>query len=86
VPIDVLQRCFACVETHGGVLWLNPYWPRRLGILELSLLYRDHNLTLSIFDHTVLVRSGPGNLAPIQVGCHGQVRELDNGQPLEFAL
>ena len=43
-------------------------------------------LTLSIADHTVLVHSAPGNLAPIQVGCHGQVCELGNGQSLEFTL
>jgi trehalose/maltose hydrolase-like predicted phosphorylase len=86
VPIDVLQRCFAGVETRGDVLWLNLYWPRRLGILGLSLLCRDHNLTLSVIDHTVLVRGGPGDLAPIQVGCHGQVRELGHGQSLEFAF
>jgi trehalose 6-phosphate phosphatase len=84
--VDVLQRCFAGVETRGDVLWLNPYWSPRLGTLKFSLLYRDHHLTLSIADHTVLVRSGPGNLAPIQVGCHGQVRELGNGQSLEFTL
>jgi trehalose 6-phosphate phosphatase len=84
--VDVLQRCFAGVETRGDVLWLNPYWSQRLGTLKFSLLHRDHYLTLSIADHTVLVRSGPGNLAPIQVGCHGQVRELGNGQSLEFTL
>ena len=71
--VDVLQRCFAVVETRGDVLWLNPSWSQRLGTLKFSLLYRDHDLTLSIADHTVLVRSAPGNLASIQVGCHGQV-------------
>jgi alpha,alpha-trehalase len=84
--IDVLQRCFAGVETRGDVLWLNPYWPQRLGALELSLLYRDHYLTLSIADHTVLVRSGQGKLAPIQVGCRGRIRELGHGQAVEFTL
>ena len=84
--VDILQRCFAGVETRGDVLWLNPYWSQRLGTLKFSLLYRDHYLTLSIADHTVLVRSAPGNLAPIQVGCHGQVCELGNGQSLEFTL
>jgi trehalose/maltose hydrolase-like predicted phosphorylase len=84
--VDVLQRCFAGVETRGDVLWLNPYWSQRLGTLKFSLLYRDHYLTLSIADHTVLVRSAPGNLAPVQVGCHGQVCEPGNGQSLEFIL
>jgi len=84
--IDVLQRCFAGVETHGDVLWLNPYWPRRLGTLRLGITYRGHVVTLTLADHTILVTSGPGMLAPVQIGCHGQVRELSHGQTLEFRL
>ena len=84
--IDVLQRCFAGVEIRDDVLWLNPYWARRLGKLEFAILYRDHVVTLTIMDHTVVVSSGPGKLPPVRVGCHGQVRELSNGQTLEFKL
>jgi trehalose 6-phosphate phosphatase len=84
--IDVLQRCFAGVETRDDVLWLNPYWPECLGTLEFSILYRDHVITLTIMDHTVLVSSGPGKLAPVRVGCHGQVRHLGSGQTIEFKL
>jgi trehalose/maltose hydrolase-like predicted phosphorylase len=84
--IDVLQRCFAGVEIRDDVLWLNPYWAKQLGKLEFAILYRDHVVTLTIVDHTVLVSSGPGKLAPVRVGCHGQVRELSNGQTLEFKL
>lgn len=84
--IDLLQRCFAGVETRDDVLWLNPYWPKRLGTLEFAILYRGHVVTLTLVDHTVLVSSGPGTLAPVRVGCHGQVRELSNGQTLEFKL
>ena len=32
--IDVLQRCFAGIETRDDVLWLNPYWLHSLGALE----------------------------------------------------
>jgi trehalose 6-phosphate phosphatase len=84
--IDVLQRCFAGVETRGDVLWLNPYWPEHLGTLKFTILYRDHVVTLTIMDHTIVVSSGPGELAPVRVGCHGQVRELSNGQTLTFKL
>jgi trehalose/maltose hydrolase-like predicted phosphorylase len=84
--IDLLQRCFAGVETRDDVLWLNPYWPERLGTLEFTILYRDHVITLTITDHTVLVSSGPGKLAPVRVGCHGQVHHLRSGQTLEFKL
>ena len=84
--VDVLQRCFAGVETRDDVLWLNPYWPKRLGTLEFAIIYRDHVVTLTIMDHTVLVSSGPGKLAPVRVGCHGQVHHLRCGQTLEFKL
>ena len=84
--IDVLQRCFAGVETRGDVLWLNPYWPMRLGTLELGITYRGHIVTLTIADHTIHVTSGPGMLAPVRIGCHGQVRDLSHGQTLEFRL
>ena len=30
----------------------------------LTILYRDHYLTLSIADHSSPVRSGPGNTSP----------------------
>jgi trehalose 6-phosphate phosphatase len=84
--VDVLQRCFAGVETHGDMLRLDPYWPGRLGTLKLGITYRGHSVTVTIADHTVLVSSGPGSLTPVQVSCHGQVRELGNGQTIEFRL
>jgi trehalose/maltose hydrolase-like predicted phosphorylase len=84
--VDLVQRCFAGVETRADVLWLDPYWPGRLGTLQLAILYRGHDVTLAIADHTVVVSSGPGQLTPVQVGCHGQVRELGHGQTLQFKL
>jgi trehalose/maltose hydrolase-like predicted phosphorylase len=84
--IDVLQRCFAGVQTHHDVLWLDPYWPGQLGTLEFGIQYRGHAVTVAIADHNVEVGSGPGRLAPIRVGCHGQVRELSCGQALTFGL
>ncbi len=84
--IDVLQRCFAGVETRGDVLWLNPCWSRRLGTIEFAIRYRGHLITLIIDDHIVVVSSGPGKLPPVRVGCRGQVRELHDGQTLEFQV
>jgi trehalose/maltose hydrolase-like predicted phosphorylase len=84
--IDVLQRCFAGIETRDDVLWLNPFCPQSLGILKLPILYRGHVITLTVLDHTVLVHSGPGNLPPVSVGCGGQVHELSPGQTREFWL
>jgi len=84
--IDVLQRCFAGVETRDDVLWLNPHWPKRLGRLKFAIIYRGHIVTVNIAGHSVDVSSGPGNQPPVRVGCHGQVRELSNSQTLRFRL
>jgi len=84
--IDVLQRCFAGVDTRDDVLWLDPHWPKRLGGLKFAIFYRGHVVTVTLTGHTVVVSSGPGNRAPVRVGCHGQSRELSNGQTLRFRL
>ncbi len=74
------------MELRDDVLWLNPSWPRRLGTLTFSLLYRDHMITLSIEDRKVRVSSGPGRQAPVRVGYHGKLRDLSHGQTLEFSI
>ncbi len=84
--VDVLQRCFAGVELRGDVLWLNPFWPKRLGTLEFPIFYRDHVITLSIADHAARVSSGPGSHPPVHVGCRGQLRDLRPGQTVEFSF
>jgi trehalose/maltose hydrolase-like predicted phosphorylase len=84
--VDVLLRCFAGVELRDDVLWLNPFWPKSLGMLEFSIFYRDHVIALSIADHTVRVSSGRGNIPPVRVGCRGELRDLDPGQTLELSL
>jgi trehalose/maltose hydrolase-like predicted phosphorylase len=84
--IDLVQRCFAGVELRGDVLWLNPFWPKRLGTLEFAILYRGQMITLSIEDHTVRVSSGPGSDPPVSVGYRGHVRQLSPGHSLEFSL
>jgi trehalose/maltose hydrolase-like predicted phosphorylase len=84
--IDVLQRCFAGMELRNDVLWLNPFWPKGLGTLEIPIFYRDHMITLSIENHTVRVSSGPGAAPAVRVGCHGQLHDLAPGQTLKLSL
>jgi len=84
--IDVLERCYAGIETRDDVLWLDPYWLQSLGALELPILYREHVITVTVADHTVLVHDGSGNLPPVRVGYNGQVHELGPGQTFGFRL
>ena len=83
--VDVLQRCFAGVELRGDVLWLNPFWPKRLGTLEFSIFYRDHVITLSIADHTVRVSSGRGS-SRLSASAAGVEARSCPGQSLAFPL
>jgi trehalose/maltose hydrolase-like predicted phosphorylase len=82
--VDVLQRCFAGVETRNGALWLNPYWPPHLGILEFGIVYREHPLTLHITGRSVRITAGPGILPPIEVHCRDEVVMLGAGEVAEF--
>ena len=82
--VDVLERCFAGIELRGGVLRLHPFWPRRLGALELSIFYREHAITLSVGAGTIHVTSAPGRAEPVHVVCHRETRELHPGHTVEF--
>ncbi|WP_238012314.1 glycosyl hydrolase family 65 protein [Dactylosporangium sp. AC04546] len=84
--VDVLQRCFAGLETRGGALLLNPYWPRQLGVLEFDIRYRGHRITLRISGATVRVTAGPGRLPPIRVNCRDEAVELGPGEVVQFPL
>jgi trehalose 6-phosphate phosphatase len=83
--IDLLQRCFAGVETRGDTLFLNPYWPRGLGALELDVHYRHHRLRLRITEADIRVTSAPGDHHPIQVHCRGREVTLQAGGTVQFS-
>ncbi len=82
--LDVLQRCFAGVETRGDVLYLNPYWPQELGRLEFAMTYREHALSVEIADNRVRVSAGPGGHAPIRVRCRDASAVLPPGGQVAF--
>lgn len=84
--VDLLQRCFAGVETRDDTLLLNPYWPRHLGTLELDIRYREHPLTLRITGDTVRIDASPGRQAPIRLCCRGETILLRPGEAVEFPL
>ena len=82
--LDVLQRCFAGVETRGDALHLNPFWPTELGDLRFAMTYREHALSVGISGSRVLVCAGPGGHAPIRVHCRGRSAVLAPGGRVEF--
>ncbi len=84
--VDLLQRCFAGLETHEGRLLLDPTWPESLGTLTFSIRYRDLPLTIRVSAGSVEVTAAAGMPRPVEVGCRGRVQRLDAGSSVHFSL
>ncbi|MFC5139829.1 glycoside hydrolase family 65 protein [Actinomycetospora rhizophila] len=82
--VDLLQRCFAGLETRHDALWFNPHWPRRFGRLEFSLQYRGRSLAVVVSGRDVQVAVAPGPGGPVRVGCGDEVRSLQPGESTRF--
>ncbi|MHA6781943.1 glycoside hydrolase family 65 protein [Pseudonocardia saturnea] len=82
--VDLVQRCFAGLETRRDALWFNPHWPRRFGPLSLAVQYRGQALTVEMSGREVRVSAEPGPGAAVHVGCGDEVRELGPGDTVRF--
>ncbi len=82
--VDLLQRCFAGLETRRDALWFNPHWPARLGRLTLAVQYRGLPLTVEVAGREVRVSAEPGPGGAVRVGCGDVVRELRPGDTVTF--
>jgi trehalose/maltose hydrolase-like predicted phosphorylase len=82
--VDLLQRCFAGLETRRDALWFNPHWPRRFGRLELEVQYREQRLTIRVTGRDVRISSEPGPGRTVRVGCGELVRDLHPGETVSF--
>jgi trehalose/maltose hydrolase-like predicted phosphorylase len=82
--IDLLKRCFTGLETRGGVLWLNPYWPKALGHFAFDITYRGHALSLAVDGRRIHVSNHSRGLPPIAIGHGEDVIELRSGDTLEL--
>jgi alpha,alpha-trehalase len=82
--LDVIQRCFAGVEIREDTLWLNPYWPTEMGMLELAIRYRGNPVMLRVTGTQVRVAVNGGKQPPIRVGCRDQIITLAPGEVAEM--
>jgi trehalose/maltose hydrolase-like predicted phosphorylase len=82
--VDLLQRCFAGLETRQEALWFNPHWPTRYGRLGFTVQYRGHQLTVEVTGREVRVSADPGSAAGVRVGCGEEVRVLVPGDTAVF--
>jgi len=84
--VDLLQRGYTGIVTHGDVLTLNPCLPREVTSQRMTIRYRGHALDLSITQQALTVHSHKSNAAPIELEVVGVAAELAAGQTLEFPL
>jgi trehalose/maltose hydrolase-like predicted phosphorylase len=82
--VDILQRCFAGLETRGDTLHLNPYWPEPLGTLEFDITYREHTLTLRVNGGSIRASAQPGQHRPILLCCGSKQAWLSPGESIAF--
>ncbi|OLS97510.1 hypothetical protein BJF90_10355 [Pseudonocardia sp. CNS-004] len=82
--VDLLQRCFAGLETRHDALWFNPHWPRSLGRLEFAVEYRGRPITVRVVGREVTVSAGPGGDGSVRIGCGSEVCELRPGETMRF--
>ncbi len=72
------------MEIRGDTLRLNPDWPEELGVLEFTMRYRAHMLTLRVAGKQVRVSARPGVQPPIRLAYDGGIFELGPGEAVEL--
>lgn len=84
--LDLLERCYSGLDTHGGALRFNPLLPDEIATLEMALRYRNQIITVHI-DHSELrLDSAPGPAPAITVALGDDHRRLSPGRSVVFPV
>ena len=84
--VDLVQRCYTGIVTHGEVLWFNPCIPDALAQLQMSLRYRGHALDVGVTQQRLEIHARKSNAAPIRIGLRERVYTLAAGEARRFNL
>jgi len=84
--VDLIQRCYICIEPRANVLTFNPRLPDELTCLRTTVRYRGQTLDLEVTHDKLCVSSRSFTAYPITIAYRGQVREISPGQRYEFRL
>jgi trehalose-phosphatase len=82
--VDLMQRCFAGLETRSNRLILSPHWPESLGVLAVPIHYRGLHLHLRVSGKGVIISVDPRDAPGIEVECRGRVVQLMPGTTVRF--
>jgi trehalose/maltose hydrolase-like predicted phosphorylase len=86
--VDLVQRCYAGVETRGELLCLSPRLPAEVGRLRFELRYRKHwGVDVSYGRDRMRVQLRPDGAAPVQIAVPGhELITIQPGGSWEMAL
>ena len=87
--VDLVQRCYAGIETRDEVLYLNPVLPDQLHELRFTIRYRGHQVALRISQAEVFARVGDdrdGDGRPILIDVRGERHRLVPGGAVSVRL
>ena len=84
--VDLVQRCYAGMETRQGVLRFNPHLPDELQSVEFSIRYRQHWINIRLTAHSLRIGSRKHDVPPIRVSVPWRECSLEPGGTVEFDL
>lgn len=86
--VDLVQRCYAGLESRDDVLWINPSLPDEIDGLEFSLRWRRHwDVKVRIGGGRLRVIVPPSDVAEPMIIAHaGQTARLQAGETFEVPL
>ncbi len=84
--VDLVQRCFAGVETANGVLRFDPAVPKELGRLSFDMQYRGIWIGCEVTEDYVVLDVSSGLASPITVAVRDEEFVLEPGSRLEVSL
>jgi trehalose/maltose hydrolase-like predicted phosphorylase len=85
--VDLVQRCYAGMNTQDGTLHLNPRLPAAIGELRLGLRYRGHwGIDLVCRQDRLKVTLRPGAALPIRIAPGDQEVLIQPGDSWETPL
>lgn len=85
--LDLVERCYAGLESRDDVLWINPSLPEEIQGLEFSIRWRRHwGIQIRIGDGRLRVSVPPSDAEPMTIAHAGRIVELRAGDTFEAAL
>lgn len=84
--VDLVQRCFAGVETRNGILRFDPAVPKELGRLTFDIQYRGVWIGCEVTEDHIVLNLSSGPASPITVAVRDEEFVIEPGSRREVSL